>query len=111
VFHRLCQHRPGTVTRDRFDYVTAISDSWKSQMLSNLVKLRYGDAPVFLDVASVINQYLVEGSAGYSGSWAQNPQVPWHWRDLILFYEYFHGDKGAGSARVTRPDGQDWWRS
>src|SRR5262249_15312579 len=19
-----------------------------------------------------------------------------HWRDLILFYEYFHGDKGAG---------------
>ena len=52
---------PGTVTRDRFDYVTAISDSWKSQMLFNLVKLRYGDAPVFLDVASVINQYLVEG--------------------------------------------------
>jgi hypothetical protein len=41
---------PGTVTRDRFDYVTAISDSWKSQMLFNLVKLRYGDAPVFLDV-------------------------------------------------------------
>jgi hypothetical protein len=59
---------PGTVTRDRFDYVTAISDSWKSQMLFNLVKLRYGDAPVFLDVASVINQYLIEGSVGYSGS-------------------------------------------
>ena len=19
-----------------------------------------------------------------------------HWRDLILFYEYFHGDNGAG---------------
>ena len=19
-----------------------------------------------------------------------------HWRDLILFYEYFHGDSGAG---------------
>jgi len=19
-----------------------------------------------------------------------------HWRDLVLFYEYFHGDKGAG---------------
>src|SRR5262245_14061349 len=68
---------PGTVTQDRFDYVTAISDSWKSQMLFNLVKLRYGDAPVFLDVASVINQYLVEGSIGYSGSWAHNPQLPW----------------------------------
>jgi len=21
-----------------------------------------------------------------------------HWRDLILFYEYFHGDNGAGLA-------------
>jgi hypothetical protein len=73
---------PGTVPRDRFDYVTAISDSWKSQVLFNLVKLRYGDAPVFLDVASVINQYLVEGSVGYSGSWAQNPQLPWPYSAL-----------------------------
>jgi hypothetical protein len=24
---------PGTVTRDRFDYILAISDSWKTQML------------------------------------------------------------------------------
>jgi hypothetical protein len=73
---------PGTVARDRFDYITAISDSWKSQMLLNLVKLRYGDAPVFLDVASVINQYGIEGSLGFSGSWAQNPQVPWPYTAL-----------------------------
>src|SRR5215510_5397511 len=73
---------PGTVPRDRFDYITAISDSWKSQMLFNLVKLRYGDAPVFLDVASVINQYLVEGTVGYSGSWAQNAQLPWPYTAL-----------------------------
>ena len=64
---------PGTVTRDRFDYVTAISDSWKAQMLFNLVKLRYGDAPVFLDIASVITQTGVQGTVGVSGSWWQNP--------------------------------------
>jgi hypothetical protein len=29
-----------------------------------------------------------------------------HWRDLILFYEYFHGDNGAASGPVTRPGGQ-----
>jgi hypothetical protein len=51
---------PHTVSRDRFDYTTAISDSWKTQMLLNMVKMRYGDAPTFLDVASVINQYSVE---------------------------------------------------
>jgi hypothetical protein len=59
---------PSTLSRDRFDYITAISDSGKSQMLLNLVKLRYGDAPVFLDMSSVINQYTVEGSLGYSSS-------------------------------------------
>jgi len=73
---------PGTVARDRFDYISAISDSWKSQMLLNLVKLRYGDAPVFLDVASVINQYAIEGSLGYSVNWAQNNQLPWPYNVL-----------------------------
>jgi hypothetical protein len=60
---------PGTVTRDRFDYTTAISESWKSQMLINMVKLRYGDAPIFLDVASVINSYEVSGSGSLGASW------------------------------------------
>lgn len=48
---------PRTVVQDRFDYNAAIGDSWKQQMLINTVKIRYGDAPVFLDVASVISQY------------------------------------------------------
>ncbi len=57
---------PETIQRDRFDYAAAISDSWKSQMLLNLVKARYGDVPVFLDVASAINSYSIESgvSAG-----------------------------------------------
>jgi hypothetical protein len=63
---------PRTVARDRFDYVTAISESWKSQMLLNLVKIRYGDAPVFLDIASVITQTGYQGTLGVSGSWWQN---------------------------------------
>lgn len=51
---------PPTIERDRFDYVSAISASWKRQTLLNLLKTRYQDAPVFLDVASVINQYSME---------------------------------------------------
>ncbi len=53
---------PGTVTRDRFNYSEAIADSWKDQMLLNVVKLRYLDPPVFLDVVSVISQYSLEGT-------------------------------------------------
>jgi len=64
---------PPTVARDRFDYITAISDSWRAQMLLNMVKLRYGDAPVFLDDASVITQTGVTGTVGVAGSWWQNP--------------------------------------
>ena len=61
---------PGTVTRDRFDYVTAISESWKRQMLLNLLKVRYSDAPVFMDVASVINSYELTGEVNLSGDYA-----------------------------------------
>ena len=32
-----------------------------------------------------------------------------HWRDHVLFYEYFHGDNGGGLARATRPAGPGSW--
>jgi hypothetical protein len=64
---------PPTVARDRFDYVTAISESWKQQTLLNLIKTRYADAPVFMDVLSVINQYSVEGQVQLGATWAEAP--------------------------------------
>jgi hypothetical protein len=60
---------PQTVGRDRFDYTGALGDSWKEQMLINTVKLRYGDTPVFLDVASVISQYQVAAQMNLGFSW------------------------------------------
>jgi len=35
------------------------------------------------------------GSARWQGDWNSSQSDP-HWRDLIFFYEYFHGDNGAG---------------
>ena len=60
---------PKTVTRDRFDYVNAISNSWKKQMLLNLVKIRYVDAPVFMEVSSIISQYALEGQINLGATW------------------------------------------
>lgn len=60
---------PQTVGRDRFDYTGALGDSLKEQMLVNTVKLRYGDTPVFLDVASVISQYSLESLVDLRLSW------------------------------------------
>ena len=51
---------PGVVARDRFDYAEALNKSWREQMLVNLVKVRYGEPPMFLDISSVINSYSLE---------------------------------------------------
>lgn len=59
---------PGTVTRDRTDYGTAISTSWKEQTLLNIVKIRYADLPVFMDVAQVVSSYSLETGASVGGS-------------------------------------------
>lgn len=64
---------PRTVDRDRFDYISAISESWKRQTLLNLVKTRYMDAPVFMDVTSVINSYAVEAQLQAGFSWQDAP--------------------------------------
>jgi hypothetical protein len=60
---------PPTIARDRIDYDAAITTSWKRAMLLNMVKLRYGDTPMFLDVSSVINSYTLEGQATASAGW------------------------------------------
>ena len=100
-----------TVPRDRFDYTAAISDSWKNQMLFNMVKIRYGDAPVFLDVSSVISQYQVaggvnlgatinyspssgSGTLGWAGTYAERPTIT---------YTPIMGDKFARSMMSPIP--------
>jgi len=62
---------PSSIARDRFDYVTSVSESWKRQMLLNLLKVRYTDAPVFMDVASVINSYELTGEVNLFGQLAR----------------------------------------
>ncbi|KAF0101784.1 MAG: hypothetical protein FD187_1827 [bacterium] len=83
---------PQHVTTDRMDYGQVVADSWKRQTLLNVVRLRYADAPVFLDVASIINSYTVGGEAsalatipsridpnvlefGATGKWSNTPTV------------------------------------
>src|SRR6185436_9689005 len=64
-----CAHLgPKTVAVDRFDYSSAIADSWKQQTLLNIVKLRYMDLPVFVDVASIVSGYSMQTGVSINGT-------------------------------------------
>jgi len=63
---------PKSVDRDQLDYGNSIGDNWKNQMLANIVKLRFVDMPVFVDVGSIVSGYslstTVNGSVGINNS-------------------------------------------
>lgn len=58
---------PGTVPRDRFEYSGSISDSWKRQLLLNIVKMRYLDPPTFVDVGQIVAGYSLETGVSAGG--------------------------------------------
>jgi hypothetical protein len=85
---------PTVMARDRTEYLSSVAESWKEQTLLNVVRLRYGDAPSFLDVSSVVSSYAVQGQISAGGAISSNltSVVPWNTATL-----------GAGLAYQDRP--------
>lgn len=59
---------PGSVKRDRFDYNVALTESWKRQVLLNVVKIRYVEPISFVDVGQIVAAYTLESGVSLSGT-------------------------------------------
>ena len=103
---------PNRMESDRFDYNTAVSKSLQTQVLLNIVRLRYSEWPTFLDVEQIVAQYTWEhtgtakglfrigeyeqGELGYVGKYSERP---------VVLYKPMKGSKFMKSMLTPAPAG------
>jgi hypothetical protein len=58
---------PNSLPRERSLYSVSLADSWKEVTLLNIVKVRYLDPPVYVDIANIVSSYTLAQSASAGG--------------------------------------------
>jgi hypothetical protein len=101
---------PRTVARDRFDYSASVADSWKRQTLLNIVKLRYMDPPIYIDVGQIVAGYSLEADLSVGSSFVKggenslNLGAGGHYTDRpTVTYTPLTGAKFVRSALMPLP--------
>jgi hypothetical protein len=65
---------PKAVRYTRMKYNEVVRDTNDEQLLINIVRLRYADSPVFIDLPSITSQFEVSGQGSYLGGYGnQDP--------------------------------------
>jgi hypothetical protein len=58
---------PGSVRQTRLRYNEVYRDTNDQQLLMNIVRLRYADSPVFIDLPNITSQFELAGGGSYVG--------------------------------------------
>ena len=59
---------PQSLPRDRSQYSVSLADSWKELTLLNIVKVRYLDPPVYVDIGNIVSSYTLSQNASVGGN-------------------------------------------
>jgi hypothetical protein len=100
---------PKTIPRDRLDYSSAIAESWKRHALLNVVKLRYFDPPISVDVGQIVAGYSLETEISLGGSVERDnasftPSVGAHYTDRpTITYTPLTGNRFVRTALMPLP--------
>lgn len=58
---------PEAVRQTRMRYNEVVRDTNDAQLLMNIVRLRYADSPVFIDLPNITSQFEIAGRGNYNG--------------------------------------------
>lgn len=72
-----CVMGPKLLPKTRFNFNEAIAQSWGQQLLLNLVRLRYRDNPVFLEVGSIVSSYSFNANSSIGLNVGDDGGGPW----------------------------------
>ena len=67
---------PKAVRYTRMRYNEVVRDTNDEQLLINIVRLRYADSPIFIDLPNITSQFEVAGGGNYLGGYGNQTNAP-----------------------------------
>jgi hypothetical protein len=67
---------PRAVRYTRLRYNEVVRDTNDEQLLINIVRLRYADSPVFIDLPNITSQFEMAGGGNYLGGYGNQTNAP-----------------------------------
>ena len=67
---------PNAIRYTRMRYNEVVRDTNDEQLLMNIVRLRYADSPIFIDLPNITSQFEVSGRGNYFGGYGNQTPGP-----------------------------------